>query len=53
MDNIGLFSCGIYLLTNESVGDGRFMLHTVGASDVVICKSSQVSIRVNCMNQIM
>ena len=53
MDNIVLYFRRIYLLPNDSAGDGKCMFHVVGASDVVIGESSHVSLQVNWMNQIM
>ena len=53
MENIALYSHGIYLLPNESTGDDNYMLHEVGASGVLIGEYSQDNIKINCMNHIM
>ena len=50
IDNIALYFREIYLLPNESTGDGNCMLNAVRALDVLISESSHDSLQVNCMN---
>ena len=53
MNNIALYFCGIYLLPNESTGDGNCLFHAGRDLDVVIGESSHDSTQVNFTNQTM